>query len=35
VRLNEHISHPKGVLVFQHACIWVPRGSCPSAPVWM
>jgi len=29
VRLNEHLEHPEGELVFAYACRMGPRASCP------
>ena len=30
VRLNEHLEHPEGVVVFQHACKMGSKASSPS-----
>ena len=32
VRLNEHMEHPEGAVVFQHACKMGLEGNCLEAP---
>jgi hypothetical protein len=31
IRFNEHLDYDDGAAVFQHACRWASRASCPSA----